>query len=91
MKQHQMKLTLSPSVTITFTFDSIIKKMMPNEKRGDAQKFVKTSIVMLHQAYFNHMRLTLAEYLTDLCELSGKSKASVIAVAVAYHAGKHSQ
>ncbi|MFK5165296.1 hypothetical protein, partial [Propionibacterium freudenreichii] len=60
-KLHDMLLTLSPNVTLRFACDDLLWQMLPHEKRGDAQKFIRASIVELHQAHFSHMRLTLEE------------------------------
>ena len=88
-KRHNLLVTLSPGVTITFTCDNLLWQMMPHGRRGDAQKFVRSSIIALHQVHFSYMHLTLQEYLQDLCERYETKPASVIAAAVAWHAGKH--
>ena len=90
-KRHNLLITLSPGVSITLSCDDLLWQMMPHSKRGDAQKFVRTSIVELHQAHFSHMRLTLEEYVKDLCERYNTKPASVIATSIAWHAGKHSK
>jgi len=90
-KRHNMLITLSPGVSITLSCDDLLWQMMPHVKRGDAQKFVRTSIVELHQAHFSHMRLTLEEYVDDLCEKYNTKPAAVIATSIAWHAGKHSK
>lgn len=88
-KRRNILVTLSPGVAITFSCDNLLLQMIPRSERGVAQDFIKTSIIALHQTLFPHMRLTSQEYLQDLCEKYETKPASVIATAVAWHAGKH--
>ena len=90
-KRHNILLTLSSNVSITFSCDNLLLQMIPNSERGVAQEFIRVSIVALHQTHFSHMRLTLEEYVKDLCEKYNTKPASVIATSIAWHAGKHSK
>ena len=90
-KRHNLLITLSPGVTITLSCDDLLWHYLPHDKRGVAQEFIRCSIVELHQAHFSHMRLTLEEYVKDLCEKYNTKPASVIATSIAWHAGKHSK
>lgn len=90
MKCHFIQLILSPGVRTNFTCDDLLFSMLPHEKKGDAQKYIRTAIVDLHQSVFSYMRLTFGEYVADLCEKFNTKPASVIATAVAWHTGRRS-
>ena len=86
---HEGILTLVKRNRTSLTLSPLVAAMLP-EGRGNAQAYIRTSIVSFHQSMFSHMRLTLGEMVEDITQKYQVTQTNVLTVAIIWHTGKQS-